>query len=169
MTRLNTIIICLLITLVLGVVLVYPKCQELSLLQKNIKVKKLDLESKEEYLSHLNDLSEKLKKNEAQLSKIDSALPSEPSLAALFDFLQKASSQNGLVLQEISAITPPPPEGLRETRVTLVMTGSYLSLKSFLSTLEKSARMIEPESISFSYPEEIGPFSFNLRIKVYSY
>ena len=58
---------------------------------------------------------------------------------------------------------------IRETGTNLVVAGSYSSFKNFLSTLEKTARMIELESISFSTLEEVGPIDFNLRIKVYSY
>jgi len=103
------------------------------------------------------------------LAIIDSALPPEPSLPNLFDYFQKAASQNGLVLTEMTPAGTVSANGLRETRVILVMSGSYSSFKSFLSTLENSARVIEPESISFASPMEEVPFTFNLRIKTHSY
>ena len=58
---------------------------------------------------------------------------------------------------------------LKETQIKLQLVGSYPSLKSFLSDLEKSSRIIEVDSLSFATPEEIGPFTFDLVIKVYSY
>lgn len=169
MNRPTTIAICLFLTLLLGVFFLYPKYQDLTILQKKIKGKKAELHSKEGYFLDLSDTSEKLKQYEVQFSKIDSALPLKPSLPSLFNFLQRAASQNGLILQEISPTFAPNSEGLRETRVTLIMTGSYSSFKSFLSTLEKSARIIEAESISFASSEEAETFIFTLGLKVYSY
>lgn len=168
MNRPITIAICIFLTLILGVVFINPKYQELRGIRERIRVKKAEIQSKEKYFSDITDVSEQLKEYEAQLSKIDSALPPDVSLPALFNFLQTATSQNGLVLKGMSpGFTVQGRFG--ETSVSLVVTGSYSSLKSFLSTLEKSARMIETESISFSSPGETGLFTFNLRIKVHSY
>jgi len=169
MNRPITIIVSLLLALVLGVVLIYPRYQDLQFIQERIEERKGELQSKEEYLSNLNEVSEELKKYERELSIIDSALPLNPFLPALFDFLQKASSQSGLILKAMSPVLGLPPKGLKETRVNLKMTGPYTSLKSFLSVLENSARIIELESLSFSSSGELSPFDFNTAIKVYSY
>jgi len=169
MNRLITIAICIFLTLILGVVFIYPKYQELRGTQERIRLKRAELQSKEKYFSDLTDVLEQLKEYEIQLSKIDSAIPPDVSLPALFNFLQTAASQNGLVLEEMSPGFTTTQERFRETSISLVVTGSYSSFKSFLSTLEKSVRMIELESISFSSPEETGLFTFNLRIKVHSY
>lgn len=169
MSRPITIIVSFLLTLVLGVVLIYPRYQDLQFIQEKIEELKIELQSKEEYLSNLNEVSEELKKYETELSIIDSALPSDPFLPALFDFLQKASSQNGLILKAMSPVSGLPSEGLKETRVNLKMTGSYTSLKGFLSVVENSARIIELESLSFSSSGELSPFDFDIAIKVYSY
>lgn len=169
MNRPITIIVSFLLTLILGVVLIYPRYQDLQFIQEKIEELKIELQSKEEYLSNLNEVSEELKKYETELSIIDSALPSSPFLPALFDFLQKASSQNGLILKAMSPVSGLLSKGFKETRVNLNMTGSYASLKSFLSVLENSARIIELESLSFSSSEELSPFDFNIAIKAYSY
>lgn len=169
MNRPITIIVSFLLTLILGVVLIYPRYQDLQFIQEKIEGLKIELQSKEEYLSNLNEVSEELKKYEIELSIINSALPSGHFLPALFDFLQKACSQNGLILKAMSPVSGLPSEGFKETRVNLNMTGSYASLKSFISVLENSARIIELESFSFSSSEELSPFDFNMAIKVYSY
>jgi Tfp pilus assembly protein PilO len=179
MPRHLAIIIGLISLLALGIAVVFPKYQNLNLLQLKVKEKEAEFQSGKEYFSNLDDISEKLKKYEENLSKINSALAAEPGLPALFNFLQTATSQNGLVLRKIAPTLPTPlkeelvKEGwspaIRETGINLTVTGYYPSFKNFLSTLEKTARMIEIESISFSTGEEVGPIDFNLRIKVYSY
>jgi Tfp pilus assembly protein PilO len=179
MPRPFAIIIGLILLLALGITVVFPKYQNLKSLQLKVKEKGAALQSEKEYFLNLSEISEKLKEYEESLSKINSALVAEPRLPALFNFLQIAASQNGLVLKKIAHTLPSPlkeelvregwnPE-IRETGINLTVTGSYSSLKNFLSTLEKTARMIELESISFSTLEEAGPINFNLRIKVYSY
>jgi Tfp pilus assembly protein PilO len=179
MSRPLAIIIGLILLVALGIAVVFPEYQNLNLLQLKIKEKEAEFQSGKEYFSNLDDISEKLKEYEENLSKINSALAAEPGLPALFNFLQTAASQNGLVLRKIAPTLPSPlkeelvkegwsPE-IRETGINLIVTGSYPSFKNFLSVLEKTARMVEVESISLSILEEEGPIDFNLRIKVYSY
>ena len=179
MPRPFAIIIGLILLVVLGIAAVFPKYQNLNLLQLKVKEKEAEFQSEKEHFSNLDALSEKLKKYEKSLSNINSALAAEPGLPALFNFLQIAASQNGLVLKKIAPTLPSPLKEelvkkgwsleIRETGINLTVAGSYSSFKNFLSTLEKTARMIEIESISFSALERAGPIDFNLRIKVYSY
>ncbi len=166
------VIICFFLTLILGVGFLWPKFQDLREVQKNIKEKGEQLQSNEEYFSNLEEIKINLEEYQGELSKISSALPDDPSLPSLFDFLQKASSQSGLVLKGISPFTISSLEefpAFKEIQFGLEIAGSYSSFKNFLSILEESARMIEVENISFLSPEEGRPFTFNLGIQVYSY
>lgn len=173
MNRPIAIAICLFITLVLVIVLVFPKYQDFKFLQKEISQKETELQYNKEYFLNLSNLSEELKKYSDNLSKIDFALPSGPSIPILFDFLQKTSSQNGLILKRIGEVTTIPFKEkitVKEYQLALSLSGSYSSFKSFLSSLEKSARLIEVESISFASPKsKEEPFSFSLKIKFHSY
>ncbi len=142
-------------------------------MEKRNEEKRAEIRGREEYLSNLKKTAEDLKNYQIQLSKINSALPSDLELEVLLDFLQKASSQSGLVLKDIKPqLTQPSPdlEGIKESELTLAVSGVYSSFKNFLSVLEMTARLIEVKSISFSStPEKEGPQDFNLKIKVYSY
>jgi len=179
MPRPLLIIIGLFLMLILAVGFTFPKYKNLTLLQLKVEEKEGELQLEKEYFSKLAETSEKLKKYEESLSKINSALSPDLRLPALFNFLQAAASQNGLVLKKIApSPTNPLKEELlkegwspetRETGVNLTVSGSYPSFKNFISTLEKTSRMIEIENISFLSLEEGGPIDFNLRIKVYSY
>lgn len=165
------IAISLFLTLLLGIGFLWPKYQDLKDIQQKIKNQQAELQSREEYFSGLISISEELKKYQDSLSKINSALPEDPLLPSLCDFLQKAASQSGLVLKGISpSLASPLKElsGIWETSLSLQLEGSYSSFKNFLSIIEKSARLIEVENISFSTEKET-PTTFHLRIKVYSY
>ena len=168
------IIIIVSIPLVLLFVIFYlfPSYQELMRLEKMIEVKEEELSKREESIRDLKNIEEKLKNYQEEIVKIDSAMPADVDLPALFDFIQKAGSQSGLALKSISHSDVRPLsglEGLGETEVSLELSGVYDSLKNFLPVLETTARLIETQSVSFSSDPEDGPNEFKLTIKVYSY
>jgi len=170
MSRLFIIVSFLSLALILGIGLVWPKYQELKFLKQRSEEKRAEIEGREEYLQDLNKAAEVLKNYQNQLAKIDSALPPSLELEVLLNFLQKASSQSGLILKDIKppVSQPSSEEELKETELSLAVSGAYTSFKNFLSILEMTARLIEVESISFSSTKE-GLQDFNLKIKVYSY
>jgi len=166
------IIVSFSLVLIFGIVSVWPKYQNLRYLEQEIEMKEKEISRREERIEELERMTEELKNYQNQLAKIDSALPPEADLPALFDFLQKASSQSGLVLKSISHLDPKPSPDfaqLKESEVSLTVSGVYASFKNFLSVLEVTARLIEAQSISFSSMSEEGPREFKLTIKVYSY
>jgi Tfp pilus assembly protein PilO len=169
--RFFIIIVFLSLVLILGRGLILPKYQKLRFFEQEIEKKRAEIEGREEHLQELNKMAEILKDYQDQLAKIDSALPSNPDLEVLLNFLQKTSSQSGLILKEINppVSRPSSEEGLKETELSFAVSGAYTSFKNFLSVLEKSARFIKLETISFSSPGKEGFSDFNLKIKVYSY
>jgi Tfp pilus assembly protein PilO len=171
MPKIFVIGVCLFLTIVLGIFLLWPKYQDLSELKLEIFKKKLEIQSQEDYLLNLQEASRKLEERQNVLAKIDSALPPDSSLPVLFNFFQKASSESGLVLGDFGKIAISPEEKLspREITLNLFLSGPYPAFKNFLYALENSARLIEVENISFSTPLEEDIFSFQLGIKVHSY
>lgn len=160
------IAVCLVLALMIGLLLTWPKYQSQQILQTNVEVKTSELQSKEEYFSQVKQIAEELEKYSEPLAKISSALPETPSLPSLFNFLQTTASQTGLVLEEI--ILGGVSQG--EVRVACQVVGSYSDFKNFLLALENSARLIEVEEISFESPEEAGElFKFTVQIKTHSY
>jgi len=164
----------------IGITILWPKLQETGEIKENIRAKEAEIKTAEEYFSDLNKTKADLEKYEIELSKIDSALPNNPSVPTFFDFLQKVSSQSGLILERLSSFVTAPSTnfpGFQETVFSFDVRGSYSSLKTFLSVLEKSARLIEVENIAFSSavkseiisPKEKDLFTFSLRVRVYSY
>ena len=172
MSRQITIAIFLLTALILGIFLVWPKYQDLQNLNSQIRQKQSELKSQGEYFLKLEEISQRLEDQKEILAKIDSALPGRPSLPALFDFLQKTSSQSGLVLKEIGFGSQPilGQEMIKEIQIPLVLSGSYPAFKDFLKKIEKSARILEVNSVSFSsLSAKEKLFDFSLKIKTYSY
>lgn len=186
MSKLILIIGCFLLIALIGLFLIWPKYQKLSTLKLEIESKETELRYVEEYFAKLNKLSQELKEYESQLSKIDFALPSDSSstVISLINFIQRASSQNGLIVKNLKSFsislpkspapTPgspqtQPPSRIKEISLDFETSGSYFALKNFLNALEKSAKIIEVENVSFSTKEKEETPSFDLKIKTYSY
>ena len=167
------IAVMLFIILVLGFYLVAPKYQQFNDLQIKLSEKEAEFKGKAAYFLEVGDTFKKLRSYEEGLEKIDSALPSDPSIAFLIYFFQKKTLENGLIFQQVSFSGSSSANKRGETKeihFSLGLLGSYSAFKNFLSSLEKSARLVEVESISFASQrgtEQIYPFK--LEIKVHSY
>lgn len=149
-----------------------PELKKFLDLKAELKQKETELKAKEDYFLNLNGLESKLKRYENELDKIDSALPDNLSLPALFSFIQKTSSENGLILEDLtsgglneSSANP----GVKEIFFNGSVTGSYSSFKNFLDALYNNAKLFEVESISFLSAEEGGLFTFDVKIKTYGF
>lgn len=185
MTPKNLITFIFLILLVLGTIFIWwPKYQDFTALQLKVETKKRELQSKEEYFSNLFQLSKKLKEEYgSEIAKIDLALPTDFSVFELLALLRMESSRNGLILGKFDIGSIPSLEGsrerleMREIPINISLLGSYSAFKNFLSSLQKSARFFNIQSISFSPVKEEEKkeegeretFNFNLTIKTYSY
>ena len=184
MSRLIIIFLCLLFIILVGFFLIWPEYQKFSTLQQEIKAKETELGYIEEYFFKLNQLSKEIENYQSQLAKLSSSLLSDSSLTtiSLINFIQSASSQNGLILKKIESFTiaspkpatPSPGVSQPTTKVKEISfgfetSGSYFALKNFLNTLEKSAKIIEVENVSFSFAEKEEIPTFELKIKTYSY
>ena len=161
--------------LILVTYFLLPKYQELKSLSDGVNQMQTQVLETERYFSNLSQILENLRNYEDSLAKIESALPEDPHLSALLNFFQKKSSENGLLLKNISTAKGGRREvkkgilaKVEETYLNLSLSGSYLSLKGFLETLEKSSRLIEVENISVDVLGEGLP-EYNLLIKVMSF
>jgi Tfp pilus assembly protein PilO len=166
------IIGCFVFSLILGPTFLWPKYQSLRELQNSINIKKMEIEEQEQYFAEIDAVKAKLAENSEATSKIDSALPDSIDIPSLLNFIQQACSQSGLVLENVSPFTIVAAGGMtniKEISMSLKVSGSYTALKSFLVVLEKSARLIEAEDISFTSPTKEDLFKVNLKIKIHSY
>jgi len=161
--------------LALAVFLAWPEYQKLQILNSDIENKKTELQSQETYFSQVKEISTQLQGYSDALAKISSALPKDPSLAALANFLQTNSAQTGLILKKIvlgGTAAPSENKGFfTETRLVIQVSGSYEAFRNFLSLIENSARIIEVENVSVEIPpqetKESPTFTLNLKITSY--
>lgn len=153
-----------------------PKYQEFGNKKAEVEGKDAEIKQKQERLSELEAISVKLSEYSNEVSKINSALPIEPSVAAIFNFIQKAASENGLILSDIDIgglySLEAGGERVQKMPFSISVLGSYSALKNFLSAIYKNSRLIEVKSISFASPgEEMkgGLFIFNLNLQTHAH
>lgn len=183
-------IVLLGLSFIIGLVFCFPKFQEMRSFQEQLKAKEIELEQKKAYFEEVNILSEKLKQYPDEIAVIDFALPDDFSLPFLFDFFEKIVSKNGLFLKNISqssdiqsgqraSRSPAQPEllekssagkSLKASKTNLSLSGSYSAFKNFLYALERNARFIEVEKVSFSFSQDkTSALNFNILVKTNSY
>ena len=154
-----------------GVFYCWPKFQDFLYLRIELKGKDTEIKQKEEYFSKLDSLSSKMINYPEELAKINSALPIDPSIPALFNFMQVVSSENGLILENLTlgSISPLSEKGVNQISFNISVSGSYSAFKNLLSALYGNARMIDINSIGFSSNEEKDLFVFSIDLATYSY
>lgn len=143
----------LFIILLLMFFLVVPEYNKFKGLQIELGEKKAEFNAKYEYFSEIARVFDELKNYEDVIKKVDDALPSSPSFGRLAYFFQKKSKENGLIIKDLflAKYSPDDPgSDVKEIVFSLNASGSYPALKNFISSLERSARLFEITSISFS-------------------
>jgi len=147
--------------------LISPKKNSVATLISELQQKKLEFQTADEYFREIEEVHEKLREYSEEISKIDFALPEDPSIPSLFDFLYQASFQTGVLLEALHTPTLKEEENLKKWTTTFTIKGNYSSLKDFVSLIEKSARLIKIENIT-AWPEK-DRVNFSLTISVFSY
>ena len=135
------IVACFIGVVIFGSNLLLPKFQELSNINKKIEEARNEIKYREEYFASLIEIKNELKKYEAELSKIDSALPSDSFVPTLFDYLQKTTSQSGLVLKDLGSFSVSASEkhpGIKEINLNIKAHGiTHVSIEDDTFTLKK--------------------------------
>jgi len=158
--------VLLALALAFGMILAWPKYQEFQAQNSLVLEKQTDLETRQEYFKNLAESSAELNNYGPNLAKIESALPDDPEVSTLLDFLESSSMKAGLILKVVdyssaagnqSTAVPgqtptdqPVPKNLKQFYVTFTLSGPYQSWKNFLSIVEKTSRMVEIESVQIS-------------------
>ena len=132
------------------------------------------------------------------IARIEAALPKEIDLPNLLVLVESLISSSGLITQDIDVLASKPivvraaaqttsqgargisprflskateeDRGHRAATIVFSMLGTYESFKGFLADAERSLRIFDVETISFSSPasgEGSGIFRFSMKMKTY--
>lgn len=168
--------------------LVAPAYQNFKDLQVQLAEKKAEYNAEFAYYNQIEGLYADLQVRKDEIVKIDDALPSESNLGQLVYFLQKESTDNGLILKSLSLSKMSSESGAKNQQqnavgdivFSLSMMGDYPALENFIKSLEKSSRIFEIGNIAFgsselssgSSPSPVQTqqgYSFNIQVTTHSY
>lgn len=90
-----TIIISVFAFLIM-ILLVFPQYQNWKIASLRLATLKEDEKKQNEYITSLREIDSDLENYKDALDKIHTALPENPALPELLNFIQKLASQNGL-------------------------------------------------------------------------
>ena len=187
-----TTIIILIVNLVLIFLFVIPKYQESGEIQINFEKKQIDYNNQSKYQAELLSILKNIEERKEIIEKIDIALPSNFSISPIVNFLQEKAKENQLSIKSMvfSKIASQTDEQLlkenslkkvKSVNITVNLSGSYQGLKNLLISLDRSVRLFEVDSISFSSPEifvnsngstssnQLRTYDFRLEVKTNTY
>ena len=161
----------LLFGIAVGICLTWPKYQDFQQLSFELKTREQELENKETYFADLARIKAELVEFAEPFSKVEAALPLDPQLPALYDFLQTSAAFSGMSVRRISSSLEDQTQALliRTISVTLELTGSYGALKELISRLGTASRMAALQSLSISGGQDPERFNVTLQLHTYSY
>ncbi|MBU1045554.1 type 4a pilus biogenesis protein PilO [Patescibacteria group bacterium] len=165
--------ISILISLILGIFLVWPGYRDWSEVRNQLDQKRLQLENQNKYIQSLKEAKKEMDKRGEIVSKVESALPIGPDAPSLLEFLQNASASSGIGLNKISwenISSGDEKERIKSHFFSAELAGSYFSFKNFLFALETSSRLIKVEQVNFFVPVAKGQSALiKIRARISSY
>lgn len=130
-----------------------PAFEQFKVINANIAQKEKDLADLEDYILHLQSVSGQLDNYAPQLAKIDQALLGSSYLPNAFEYIQKAASDSGARMDQLKfekQIASEESKNIIGQKLSFSLSGQYQALKSFLMSVENSARLITVDGLSFS-------------------
>lgn len=152
------IAVMLLVSVFLVFFLVVPQYREFKQLQVLVGQKQAEYDAQYVYFSEIAKTYHDLESRADILTKIDDALPSTSAFGEMMYFFHQKAAETGLAVKSLflSGYSTPAKGNVKEITFSIDMAGSYLALKSFIGSLERSSRLFEITSISFSAPVSLG-------------
>ena len=168
-----TIIVIISAFLLLGIFFFWwPKYQSFSDKLDELRVKREELRTKEEYFVQLQKLSSSFQEYSLEVSKVEAALPLTPQVPDFLNFVERQSARSGLILQSTSvakAQVLQQGSDIFKIPVSVSLAGPYPAFKNFLLALQSSSRLAELVEVSFFTPQQGQIFTFDLKMRIHSY
>jgi Tfp pilus assembly protein PilO len=141
-----------------GVLLVDPLLKDYKIKRERNDILKQEFENLENYIEEIEKVGEKIEENKEVLEAIKTAFPEDHDAPALFLYLEDTMSKSNLdrsgEMGSFSSKAYSPNEidhkRIKEVSFSIGATGQYQGVKEFFVSLEKSIRLIKPNSISIS-------------------
>jgi Tfp pilus assembly protein PilO len=150
------------ICLTIGYFIIFPKIDELKLINTQIEAKNQNISEIQEKITNLNALKNEFTNNSGTLESVNLALADSSQLAEIIEQVTGISQKSGMNLKSIK---PDSKQLNNELLINLSLQGDYSSLINFTENVEKNLRPISVKSISMSMSTD-GIFDANIGLGV---
>ena len=181
-----TIALTLFVIVILMFFFVVPEYHKFQSLRQELGEKIAEFNAEHDYYNAIDTTYYQLQTYKDSIAKIDDALPTDSNLGRLVYFIQKTGGDSGVIVNTLflsKSSSATPGQSVKGLGLSLNVLGSYASLGNFIRALEKSSRLFEVTSISFSSSNGTASassenktqfqvqqiYSFNLEVKTNSY
>lgn len=169
---------------------IWPEYREFGDVKTALAKKQAEYNGASAYYDVIANTLLQIDQRKEALGRIDSALPSEASVASLIYFFQKKGAETGLLIRSINFSNTAAVETasirsiaakqeIKNITFAISLVGNYPGLKNFLASLESSARVFEVETISLvplqssqnqaKGQEGLPTYDIKLQIKTHTY
>lgn len=172
--------------LIMGIIafmffLTVPEYNNYQDLQVQLAEKTAEYNAQVDYYAAIKKTHNDLIARQEEIKKIDEALPQDPAINKVVYYLQDEIKKNGMIMKNLFLSKTSSGTGnIKEIVFSTNLVGDYASLERFIIALEKSSRIFDVTSITFSTgttttATRANPASsassqgFSLQIKTYSY
>ncbi len=177
------ILIFILVFIAILFLLDLPAYNKVTSFREELKKHQDFLKEKEEIVAKVDQLKQVYESRQNELKKVLYVLPVEKDLPNLIVQFEALSSENGLILEGLNFVKQAATtrsaaaedveteiESQRDYKtqeISLSVSGSYKSFKSFLEALELNIRLMDIKSINFKAQGEGAGFTFDILLEVY--
>lgn len=127
-----------------------PKADELDSVKGDVAAETKTTQELEAKLNDLTDLKKNAAKQEADLNKLDAAIPEQPDLGEFIIQANDVADRSGVDFMSV-APSPPAASGTTSTiALSISIQGGFFQVKEYLSQLESLERLVIVDGITIS-------------------
>lgn len=170
-----TVSLVLLVIILLAVFeLIMPLFNQVSVAQVELRQLMSQEKDAQAVIDKIKDLNADYEAMKEETARIDVLLPDKEDLATIITSLEAMAGENGLLLESISFAPPASPlvatseaSWWKNLSLQVSASGSYLSFKNFLQSVEKNMRLMEVKSTRLTSQEKDRQFKINIDLETH--
>jgi Tfp pilus assembly protein PilO len=149
------------VVLIAWFALIAPQNKDISSTKSKVSAADKQTEQLQAELQHLQELSAKAPQQQAQLQKLNAAIPPNPALASFIEQANTLADQSGIDWLSISPGVPAASTSGGPTTISLniQLSGSFYQTLAYLDSLESLSRLVVIQGVSINTSGSSGSAS----------
>ncbi|HEY4520503.1 MAG TPA: type 4a pilus biogenesis protein PilO [Candidatus Paceibacterota bacterium] len=150
-------------------VFVMPSYSMIGQTQTAVSERQALLDDRTKTIASIEEIVKEYQKREQEVARLSSVVPAKKSAAEVVSAIQDIAGRTGLQLVSLGLADQKADQNIpyNTLNIDISLSGSYLSLVSFLETLEKNIRLMDVVSIDATQSAGGGNLGFRVRVNAY--